>query len=313
MCNCSCRMLSIFNHLRNWAFFTFRNIEDVVADNVHIIMINGLQFIVTHDTFTSVLLYIQVTNKVRTFNTSCPYNSSSLQFTFVAEQYGIFCNASDLRACDHLNVHLVQVFLRFLDQLVWQDRQDLRSHICYNKTHIRWIDVEFVAKLLTVFCHFTNQLNASKASTNDNECQHLLAKLCICFFGCFIKHITDLTLQLNCIVIGPQCHRVLFSTWDTEESWLTSSTDYEVVVIVGFRLTFQLLTVKINVRDLIQDNIYFATSKDLFQVHFDSFFFDAASRYFVKLCHHRMVWMAIDQLNRNVIVLLKTLRQLLRC
>ncbi|MOA54880.1 hypothetical protein D3C78_1785750 [compost metagenome] len=57
----------------------------------------------------------------------------------------------------------------FLNQLIWKDRQNLRSHISHNQSYFGWVDIELLAQFLALLSHFPNKLDTCKAGTNDNE------------------------------------------------------------------------------------------------------------------------------------------------
>ncbi|MNP83178.1 hypothetical protein D3C76_1820500 [compost metagenome] len=56
-------LFCILNHLWYGTFLTFWNEEDIVSDNIYVLMIQALQFVIGFNTLATFLCNIQVTNE----------------------------------------------------------------------------------------------------------------------------------------------------------------------------------------------------------------------------------------------------------
>ncbi|MNP04601.1 hypothetical protein D3C76_965200 [compost metagenome] len=156
-----------------------------------------------------------------------------------------------------------------MNQFVWKNRQNLRSHIRDNETNFARINIELFAQFITEFRKLSDKLNASKTSTYYNEGQFLATFSRVVFLSGFSEFIANLFLQTNSIFIRPKSKCIFFSTRDAEESRLTTCADNKVVIFVGFGFRTKLVVSKINAIDGIEDNINLLTGKNLFKLDFD--------------------------------------------
>ncbi|MNW52487.1 hypothetical protein D3C74_300090 [compost metagenome] len=230
-------------------------------------MVNTFQMFVSNNTFASLLLNIKISYDFRTFNTGCPDNSLCFHNVFLAECNTASSNFGDFRAGYNLYIQLAKTGFGFLNQFIRQDRQNLRSHISNDKTYFGRINKELSAQFFALFGHFSDQLDACKAGTDDNEGQHGTAYSRILFFSRFGVHIADLTFQRNGVVIGPEREGVLFSSGNTKEGWFASCTDNQVIICISSFIGFKLFALEINIADFIKHYIYFKTCKDFLQIN----------------------------------------------
>ncbi|MNC32470.1 hypothetical protein D3C75_808260 [compost metagenome] len=226
-------LLSILNHLRYWAGFTFRNEEDVISDNINVLVVNTFQMFISNNTLAAFLFNIKGAYDFGAFNAGSPDNSLSFDNVLLAEGNTAFAYFGNLGASDDFYFQLPQMRFGLLDQLIRQNWQNLRSHIGNNQTNFRRIDIELSAQFIALFSHFTNELDTGKAGTNDHEGQHCTAYSRIFFLGRFGVHIADLTFQRYRVVIGPEGEGILFSSRNSEEGRFASCADNQVIISIS--------------------------------------------------------------------------------
>ncbi|MNI20031.1 hypothetical protein D3C73_734890 [compost metagenome] len=263
------RLFSIFNHLWNRTGFAFRNKEDVVPYNVDVLMVNTFQMFIGYDAFAPLLLDFKAADDFGAFHTGSPDNGFGVNDILLAESHTAFAYFGDFGTGHDFNLQLAQAGFSFLNKLIRQDRQNLRSHIGNNEPYFGWINEEFSAQLFALLGHFPNQLDTSETGTDDDEGQHCAADGRVLFFGSLGVHIADLAFERNRVIVGPEREGVFFCSGNSEECWFASCADYQVIISIGCLVGFQLLVFEINIADFIQNNIHFQTGENFLQINLD--------------------------------------------